>query len=225
MLPDSVKDWYVDLLSPVTQFLVRHRIQPNLLTTIGFLINTMAAILIFQGSRIYGGILILVGGTFDVFDGRVARATERTSPFGSFYDSTLDRISEIILYLSLLDYFISQGDPWTVYAILTAMGGALMVSYTRARAEALGFSCLVGFLQRPERVVFLGFGAIIGRSALIIAIYLVAILSVFTSLQRRVLVYPSSRRHPAVKDYTPFTWGGWRFGSAETRARPDQFRR
>jgi CDP-diacylglycerol--glycerol-3-phosphate 3-phosphatidyltransferase len=193
MLPDSVKDWYVDLLNPVTQYLVRHRIQPNLLTTIGFLINTVAAVSIFRDSLFTGGLLILVGGTFDVFDGRVARATGLTSSFGSFYDSTLDRISEIIIYLSLLNYFVSQGDPWTGYAILTAMGGALMVSYTRARAEALGFSCLVGFLQRPERVVFLGFGAILGRIGLTVAIYLVAVLSAFTAFQRMFHVYLSSR--------------------------------
>ena len=198
MLPDSVKDWYVDLVDPATRFLVRHRIQPNLLTTVGFVITTLAAVLIFQDSLLFGGILILVGGTFDIFDGRVARATGLSSHFGSFYDSTLDRFSEIIIYLSLLYYFESNGDGWTRYVILTAMGGALMVSYTRARAEALGFSCLVGFLQRPERVVFLGFGAIVGaivgKIGLNVAVYMVAVLSVFTALQRIFHVYFSSRK-------------------------------
>ena len=75
MLPDSVKDWYVDLVNPATQFLARRRIQPNLLTTAGFLINTLAAVSIFRGSLVLGGILVLAGGTFDIFDGRVARAT------------------------------------------------------------------------------------------------------------------------------------------------------
>jgi len=197
MLPDSVKDWYVNLVDPATRFLVKHRIQPNLLTTVGFVISILAAGQIFQGSLFVGGILILVGGTFDVFDGRVARATDRSSPFGSFYDSTLDRISEIIIYLSLLYYFVDNGDGRTGYVILIAMGGALMVSYVRARAESLGFTCLVGFMQRPERVVFLGFGAILGKFSLIVAIYVVAILSVFTALQRIFHVYFSSRKGPS----------------------------
>ncbi len=199
MLPDSIKEWYVNLVDPATRFLVKHRIQPNLLTTVGFVLSTLAAIYIFQGSLLIGGILILIGGTFDIFDGSVARATDRNSSFGAFYDSTLDRFSEIIIYLSLLYWSANRGDIWTGYAILTAMGGALMVSYTRARAEALGFTCLVGFLQRPERVVFIGFGAIFGRIGLIVAIYVVAILSVFTALQRVFHVYSVSRQNPPKK--------------------------
>jgi CDP-diacylglycerol--glycerol-3-phosphate 3-phosphatidyltransferase len=199
MLPDSVKDWYIELLDPVTRFLVRHRIQPNLLTSVGFVLNTMAAVAIFRRSHVVGGILILVGGTFDVFDGRVARATSRSSPFGSFFDSTLDRFSEIIVYLSILYYFVSSGEVWTGYAVLVAMGGALMVSYTRARAEALGFTCLVGLLQRPERVVFLGFGAILGKFGLMVAVYLVAVLSVLTAFQRVFHVYFCSRKAPSRK--------------------------
>lgn len=196
MLPDSIKDWYVNLVDPATRFLVKHRIQPNLLTTVGFILSTAAAVYIFRDSLLIGGILILVGGTFDIFDGSVARATGRNSSFGAFFDSTLDRFSEIIIYLSLLYWFGSRGDSWTGYAILAAMGGALMVSYTRARAEALGFTCLVGFLQRPERVVFIGFGAIFGRFSLIVAIYVVAILSVYTALQRVFHVYSLSRQDP-----------------------------
>jgi CDP-diacylglycerol--glycerol-3-phosphate 3-phosphatidyltransferase len=194
MLPDSVKNWYIDLVDPATRFLVKHRIQPNLLTTIGFIINVVAAIFIFRNSLVYGGILILIGGTFDIFDGRVARATGLSSSFGSFYDSTLDRFSEIIIYLSLLNYFIVHGEPMMGHIILVAMGGALMVSYTRARAEALDFTCLVGFLQRAERVLFLGFGAIIGKGGLIVAIYVVAVLSVFTAIQRMFHIYVSSRK-------------------------------
>jgi CDP-diacylglycerol--glycerol-3-phosphate 3-phosphatidyltransferase len=196
MLPDSIKEWYVNLVDPATRFLVKHRIQPNLLTTIGFVLSTLAAIFIFRDSLLVGGILILIGGTFDIFDGSVARATDRNSSFGAFYDSTLDRFSEIIIFLSLLYWFANRGDMWTGYAILTAMGGALMVSYTRARAEALGFNCLVGFLQRPERIVFIGFGAIFGRIGLIVAIYMVAMLSVFTALQRVFHVYSVSRQNP-----------------------------
>jgi CDP-diacylglycerol--glycerol-3-phosphate 3-phosphatidyltransferase len=196
MLPDSIKEWYVNLVDPATRFLVKHRIQPNLLTTIGFVLSTLAAVFIFRDSLLVGGILILIGGTFDIFDGSVARATDRNSSFGAFYDSTLDRFSEIIIFLSLLYWFANRGDMWTGYAILTAMGGALMVSYTRARAEALGFNCLVGFLQRPERIVFIGFGAIFGRIGLIVAIYVVAMLSVFTALQRVFHVYSVSRQNP-----------------------------
>ncbi len=197
MLPDSVKDWYVDLVDPATRFMAKHRLHPNILTATGFFISISAAVSIFLGSLFYGGILILVGGTFDIFDGRVARSTGLASAFGSFFDSTLDRISEIVIYLSLLYYFVNHGDKWTSFIILVVTGGALMVSYTRARAESLGFSCLVGFFQRQERVVFLGFGAIltlmVGHVSLIIALYVVAVLSTFTALQRIFHVYSSSR--------------------------------
>jgi len=197
MLPDSVKNWYIDLVDPATRFMVKHRLHPNFLTAIGFLISTTAAISIFRGSLFYGGILILIGGTFDIFDGRVARSTGLASSFGSFFDSTLDRISEIVIYSSLLYHFVNSGDRWTAFAILVATGASLMVSYTRARAEALDFSCLVGFFQRQERVVFIGFGAILtlvaGSISLIVAIYVVAALSTFTTLQRIYHVYSSSR--------------------------------
>ena len=196
MLPDPVKDWYVNLVGPVTRFLVKHRIHPNLLSIVGFVISALGAVFIFGNSLVTGGVLILIGGTFDIFDGSVARATGRNSPFGAFFDSTLDRFSEIIIYLSLLYWFVTRGDMVTGYVILVAMGGALMVSYTRARAEALGFTCLVGFLQRPERVVFIGFGAFFDKVGLIIAIYIVAVLSVFTALQRVFHVYSLSRHNP-----------------------------
>ena len=166
----------------------------------GLFIIVFVTLLVFRGALRSGGLVVLLGGTFDVFDGRVARATGRSSRFGSFYDSTMDRFSEIIVYLSLLNYYVAQGEPGNTRIILVAMGGALMVSYTRARAEALGFQCLVGFLQRPERLIFLGFGAVIGKSALTVALYLVAILSVFTAIQRVYHVFVTSRDDTAEEE-------------------------
>ena len=108
----------------------------------------------------WAGLFVLLGGIVDIFDGQVARASELASKFGSFYDSTLDRISEIVVFLGLLSLYNQYGrdlaDVWMVYVIALAMGGSLMVSYTRAKAEALGLDCSVGLMQRAERVVLLG---------------------------------------------------------------------
>jgi CDP-diacylglycerol--glycerol-3-phosphate 3-phosphatidyltransferase len=148
------------------------------------------------------GVLILLGGVFDLFDGRVARATGLASKFGAFYDSTLDRISEIAVYVGLLSlyntYHPQLGDVGTIYAIMLAMAGSLMVSYTRARAQGLGIDCKVGLMQRGERVLMIGLAALLfgGESsglALRVVIITVAILTNLTAFHRIIWIYKDTR--------------------------------
>jgi CDP-diacylglycerol--glycerol-3-phosphate 3-phosphatidyltransferase len=192
----------VGVLQPLIDAMVRRRVHPNVLSTIGFLI-TMSSAFAFGFNHIRtAGVLILLGGVFDIFDGRVARATGLASEFGAFYDSTLDRISEIAVYVGLLslynDYRPEIGDVGTIYAIMLAMAGSLMISYTRARAEALGIDCKVGLMQRGERVVAIGLAALIfGGSnsglALRVVIIAVAILANLTAFHRIIWVYQHTR--------------------------------
>ena len=175
---------------------------PNVLSSIGFLITLTSAFAFHSHHVRTAGLLILLGGSFDLFDGRVARATGLASRFGAFYDSTLDRISEVAVYLGILslynDYRLELGDVGMIYAIMLAMAGSLMISYTRARAEALGIDCKVGLMQRGERVVLIGlaslaFGEDSNGLALRIVIYALAILTNLTAFHRIVWVYKYTR--------------------------------
>ncbi len=192
----------IGAVQPITAALIRGRVHPNLLTTIGFIVTMSSAFAFYTNHIRTAGVLILIGGIFDVFDGRVARATGLASQFGSFYDSTLDRFSEIAVYVGILtmynDYEPVTGDVVTIYATMLAMGGSLMVSYTRARAEALGIDCTVGLMQRGERVVLIGVAALLfggARNALAMSVVIVAlaILTNVTAVQRVVWVYQHSR--------------------------------
>lgn len=194
------------LLTPVVNSLVRAGIHPNVLTTMGFLVTVSAGVAFDQGMVPLAGGLVLFGGVFDIFDGRVARASGLASVFGSFYDSTLDRISEIVVFVGILslynDYRLQLGDVGMIYTVMLAMAGSLMVSYTRARAEALGLDCKVGLMQRPERIVLIGcaalfFGAAWNGLVLKGVLILMAVLTNFTAVQRIVWIYRHTRTPPA----------------------------
>ncbi len=190
------------VLRPAFDFLVSRRVNPNVLTTCGFLL-TIAAGLAFHGHRVrMAGALVLLGGLFDLFDGQVARRSGRATKFGSFYDSTLDRISEVAVYLGILslynDYRLELGDVGMIYAVMLAMAGSLMISYTRARAEALGIDCRVGLMQRPERILLIGlssllFGESRGGLALKVVIVILAVLTNLTAVQRMIWVWRNVR--------------------------------
>ena len=194
----AFKDPFYRLIHPVVGALVRRRAHPNLITTLGFLVTVAAGVLFHLDHVRWAGLLILIGGILDIFDGQVARASALASKFGSFYDSTLDRVSEIVVFLGLLSLYNQYGrdlaDVWMVYVIVLAMGGSLMVSYTRARAEALGLDCSVGFMQRAERVVLLGGGCLLFGlmwQGLVLKVILVvlAATTIVTVIQRMIWVY------------------------------------
>lgn len=187
-----------NIIEPATRWLVKRRVHPNAITIMGF-VTTLVASWMYSVDHVRAaGFLVLLGGLFDILDGRVARVTGLASKFGNFLDSTLDRISEIAIYLGLMTLYNTDGaaraDVWMIYVITLAMVGSLMVSYTRAKAEALGFDCQVGLMQRAERIVVLGFGSLLfgldfDGAVLSLLIIVVAVLTNITALHRIVWVY------------------------------------
>ena len=190
---ERVKDDVAAMLQPSTNFLVRLRCSPDVLTFIGFALNLVAATLFALNYYRWGGLAVLIAGIFDFFDGQVARAGKTASKFGALLDSTVDRYSEIIVWFGLAVSFIKAGSLWTSSALFFAMAGSLMVSYVRARAEGLGEDCTVGFMQRPERVIALGLGGLIGTIGLTVAAWVIAVLSNVTVLERVVYVRRQTR--------------------------------
>ncbi len=198
----AVEEATIRALSPVTRRLVAARVHPNIITTVGFAVTVFAGFAFDQQWVRLAGFLVLLGGVFDIFDGRVARETGLASTFGSFYDSTLDRISEIVVFIGLLslynDYRSGVGDVGMIYTVTLALAGSLMVSYTRARAEGLGLDCKVGLMQRPERIVLIGLSALLFGSmwdglALKLVLIAMAVLTNFTAFQRIVWIYRHTR--------------------------------
>lgn len=146
---------------PLMPIFKRLNVNPNILTIIGFLITTLAAIVI-PRNLILGGILILAGGVFDMLDGIVARVNNKVTEFGAFIDSVLDRYSDAFLLFGFSWYFFKDGSILGVLLSIGVLVGAMIISYTKARAEGLGKECHTGFMERPERIILLAFGAISG---------------------------------------------------------------
>lgn len=177
------------LLDRIVRWLALTRINPNVLTFLGLVVNTIAAFLFGYADAsnqrrmfFYAGLVIIGSGFFDLVDGRVARASNKVTSFGGFFDSVIDRYSDASQYFGLL-VFYARGDR-SVYVVLTAfvMISAIMVSYTRARAESLIGSCKVGFMERPERLVLIIIGALFNRMAPVL--WIIATLSTITVIHR-----------------------------------------
>jgi CDP-diacylglycerol--glycerol-3-phosphate 3-phosphatidyltransferase len=168
------------LLTAVVRPLARAGISPNVLTLVGFLAMLGVACVLAMGHERVGGVLIVAVGLFDALDGALARSTGKTSSFGAFLDSTLDRFAEIALYLGLL--YLYREDPVAVILVYLAITGSLMVSYARARAEGLGLECKVGWFTRLERLATLVIGLLVERT--ILAVLVVAVFSNLTAVQR-----------------------------------------
>jgi CDP-diacylglycerol--glycerol-3-phosphate 3-phosphatidyltransferase len=172
----------------VGAFLGKFGITPNMLTIAGFILNLIVAGIIASGRGQLGGVLLLFASAFDMLDGAVARSTGKTSKFGGFFDSTVDRYSEIVVYVGLLWYMLGTGDwKWGAMLVLLSATGAVMVSYARARAEAAGWKASVGILARPERVVVLSIGLIIDRPMW--ALIILAIATNLTAVMRMAHVW------------------------------------
>ena len=158
ILEGEIEAWWMSVIAPLENYLARKRFNPNYVTALSFCFNAAGCVLFYVGWIFLAGWVILLAGTLDILDGRIARKIGRASKRGAFFDSMLDRYGEILIFLGLAAHF---RDTILFPIILLAMAGSLMVSYTRARAEGLGVTCKVGVMQRPERIVMLGFGAII----------------------------------------------------------------
>ena len=190
------------LLQKIVNGLALTRISPNALTFIGLLINIVAAFF-FGYARadnyvrmfFYAGLVIIGAGVFDMVDGRVARQTNQVSVFGAFFDSVMDRYSDVAIFFGLLVYY-ARGDRF-FYVVLTAfcMTASLMVSYTRARAEALIGKCKVGFMERPERIVLVILGALFNKWGVMApALWVLAVLSTITVINRIRFTYLETER-------------------------------
>ncbi|RMG04913.1 MAG: CDP-alcohol phosphatidyltransferase family protein [Nitrospirae bacterium] len=166
---------------PLEPLARRVRVNPNLLTITGFLITTVACLFI-PWQPLTGGVLILLGGAFDMFDGIVARTNGKTSPFGAFLDSVLDRYSDSFIFLSISYLFILRDDLLGAALSLGTLIGALLISYARARAEGLGLDCHTGLMERPERIILVSAGCITGY--IVPVIWALFILTHITVIQR-----------------------------------------
>jgi CDP-diacylglycerol---glycerol-3-phosphate 3-phosphatidyltransferase len=180
----------------MTQRLIESRLTPNAISLTGFALNLVAAGLIFDRLFFLAGIAFIVGSIMDTLDGRYSRMSGKGTPFGAFLDSTLDRLEEGIVLVAVGAYFASRHNQVAVACTVAAVLFSLMVSYTRARAEALGVGGKAGLAQRPVRVVILSIGILFARGAsighfslLAPAIYVLAGLTIFTTVQRIAYVH------------------------------------
>ena len=163
-------------------WLSRLRIHPNILTLIGLLINVYATILFARGLFFWAGLVIIFAGLFDIVDGEVARRTGRATKFGAFFDSVIDRYSDMVLLLGLMIWYAKLDRIFYMSLTGLVLMGSVLTSYTRARAESIIPACKVGFLERPERIVLLIIGALTNRMAAVL--WVMAILSNWTVSQR-----------------------------------------
>jgi CDP-diacylglycerol--glycerol-3-phosphate 3-phosphatidyltransferase len=180
------------IIQAIVTALALSRVHPNVLTFIGLLINIWAAFLFGQGKFVYAGLVVIGAGLFDMVDGRVARETNRVTKFGGFFDSVLDRYSDLGLLVGLLVYYASINRFF--YVVLTAivMTGTVLISYARARAENTIPKCKVGFLERPERVVLIILGALGNRMAPVL--WVLAVLSNITVISRIIYTWEETQR-------------------------------
>lgn len=192
MLSTLVGNLVRSQLQRVGYYVAQTGLSPNAFTVIGLLLNIVVATIIASGNLILGGIMALVAGLFDMLDGAVARVTGKITRFGGFFDSTLDRYSEAVVYFGVLIYLLEIDAGTLAIALLFAsVVGSLMVSYARARAEAVQIDAEVGLFARPERIILLAALLILGQPVL--ALWILAIVTNVTTAQRIVHVWRQSR--------------------------------
>lgn len=211
LLGSGIKTWWLLLMLPIEDYLLKIKVHPNILTISTLVVGVLTGLAYHYGLIFVGGILVLGGSTFDIFDGRVARALGINSESGAFFDSSLDRVSEAFIYVGLLSLF--QGTIF-MYVVFFILVSTTMVSYTRARAEGLGVKCEVGIMQRTERVVYLGvlsvfnfFGNLIANAfgygsdnyLLKLALILILVFSSYTAIQRMVHVMGTLKKREGLE--------------------------
>jgi len=180
------------ITDPVVGILNKSGITPNALTLISLALNIVTAYVIATGHFPLGGVLVLVSGLFDLFDGALARFTKQTTRFGAILDSTVDRISEAALLCGLLIWYLPQeGASLTIVLIFVVLIGSFLVSYIRARAEGLGLQCQVGLFTRAERVIVLAIGLLINQ--IFIALCVLVVFVFITVAQRLVYLWKQGK--------------------------------
>jgi len=190
-LTDWARKWGAGVLEPLARLIARTGISPNVVTVTGLILNIGVAWVLAQGHMRLGGLLAALVGLLDALDGALARLTGQKSRFGAFLDSFVDRLCEAVLYLGLLIFYTRHGARQEIMLIYAAIVGSLLISYARARAEGLGLECKVGLLTRMERIAILSLALILNRMS--IALWVLAILTNFTALQRVYHVWRITR--------------------------------
>src|ERR1700722_9678062 len=180
------------IINAIVSALALSRVHPNVLTFVGLLINIWAAFLFAGGKFRWAGVVVIGAGLFDMVDGRVARETNRVTRFGAFFDSVLDRYSDLGLLVGLLVYYGSINRASYVVLTSVVMTASVMISYTRSRAENIIPTCKVGFLERPERVVLLIIGALFDRMAPVL--WVIAVLGNLTVVHLMIFTYQEAKR-------------------------------
>lgn len=188
-LPRWIQDGVRALLAPVVRFALRWHVTANTITVVGLVVVAIAATLIAQGALLAGAAVLIAGSLLDAVDGAIARASGGTTAFGGFLDSTLDRAAEGILFIGISIYFLNTADTvLPIVFVLVALTGSFLVSYTRARAEGLGYVASVGLAPRPERLTLVSGGLILTGLGLEVglpaALALIALLTTATVVQR-----------------------------------------
>jgi CDP-diacylglycerol--glycerol-3-phosphate 3-phosphatidyltransferase len=204
------------LLQAIVNGLALTRISPNVLTFVGLIINTGAAVLFGFANEnnyvrmfLYAGLVIIGAGIFDMVDGRVARQTDQVTVFGAFFDSVIDRYSDVVLFFGLLVFYARGNRLFYVFLAAFVMITSLMVSYTRARAEALIGKCKVGFMERPERIVLIILGALFNRWGVMAPVlWVLAVLSTITVIHRIRYTYMQTRGLAPVTSTDPIVLAG-----------------
>ena len=191
MITRLVRRYTTWLIEPIARFFIRLGASPNDVTILGLLLTAGVAALLALGHLRLAGFLMIIGAGADGVDGTMARMQGRSSRFGAFLDSTLDRYSEAVTLLGLFIHFLRLGDSEALILLYVAIVGSLLVSYTRARAESIGLECKTGLLTRVERVALLMIALIVGQVH--IGLWLLAILSQFTALQRIYVVWREAK--------------------------------
>jgi len=208
VIPQFVKDGFVRLLGPLARLLITSGVHPNTITTVGTLVVVGSGVAFGTGAVRLGGSLLLISGILDLLDGQVARLGDKITAFGAFYDSTLDRVGEAAVFAGLIFYFSNGPLPADMKARALAAGlvalvASLLVSYTRARAEALGVENKVGIAPRAERILLLGVPAVVlgagpGRPGVVLfwIVAVLAFVSAITVIQRVAHVARVARGAP-----------------------------
>jgi CDP-diacylglycerol---glycerol-3-phosphate 3-phosphatidyltransferase len=186
----DIKNGFRRLMKPLVHFFAVLHLNPNIITLFSFFLCIAAAFEFTSGRLRSAALLLLLGGFLDVIDGDVARAGNRATRFGALFDSTLDRYADAAIFMGIGYHFVVREMPHShiqaliFFAVFSAMTGSMLVSYVRARAEALNFECTVGLMQRPERFILLSIGALVSEHWFIAMICLIAILANYTAVQR-----------------------------------------
>ena len=191
-ITSSIGTFCDKILVAIVRMLALARIHPNMLTLVGLAINIVAAALLATGQFRTAGFVIMGAAVFDLVDGRVARLTNRVTRFGGFFDSVLDRYSDLALLMGLLVYYASINRFFYVVLTGIVMTASVMVSYTRARAENVIPRCKVGFMERPERIVLFIIGALFDRMAAVL--WVIAVLGNLTVVHRMIYTWQETRR-------------------------------